>query len=69
VTRDASGLRRACARTVEAHSASTGEDRTANTYNRLGQRATFTDQRGTVHTYDYDKLDEEKGSGTYIART
>ena len=31
-------------------------DRTANTYNRQGQRKTFTDQRGTVRTFEYDKL-------------
>lgn len=31
-------------------------DRTAATYNRLKQRTTFSDQRGTVHSYDYDKL-------------
>ncbi len=31
-------------------------DVTTAAYNRLGQRTTFTDQRGTVHSYDYDKL-------------
>jgi RHS repeat-associated protein len=31
-------------------------DRVKYTYNRLGQQKTMEDQRGTVHTYEYDKL-------------
>jgi RHS repeat-associated protein len=33
-----------------------GTDVVSTTYNRLGQKTTVTDQRGTAHTYLYDKL-------------
>jgi RHS repeat-associated protein len=33
-----------------------GNDVTTVTYNRLGQRVTFTDQRGTIRTFYYDLL-------------
>lgn len=33
-----------------------GSDRTATTYNRLRERATFTDQRGTVRMFERDRL-------------
>ena len=33
-----------------------GSDRVSLTYNRLGQVVTRTDQRGTIRTFNYDKL-------------
>ena len=43
-----------------AYPDSTGSsDTVSTTYNGLGQRRTVTDQRGCVHTYEYDKLGQQ----------
>ena len=36
-----------------------GSDQITWTYNRQGQKTTLTDQNGTVHSYNYDKLARE----------
>src|SRR5205823_2315802 len=36
-----------------------GSDQIAFAYNRQGQKTTLTDQNGTVHSFNYDKLGRE----------
>lgn len=42
--------------TIDFPGSSGGSDQVALTYNRLGQKKTTTDSRGTVHSLGYDKL-------------